>query len=144
MKKIPTISLFTLSLVTLKAQSWSNIETGITGAVVYGLTIYNGNLYAGGGFSTAGGNTAWDIAEWSTPEILSEYSEVAVFPNPCNGQFTVRCNELNSNKIIVYNLLGEKIYDGKITSTETPINLRGKNSGLYIYKIYSENGIEVS
>ena len=48
----------------LKAQTWSNVGSGMNGYVL-ALTEYNGNLYAGGAFNTAGGNPANNIAMWN-------------------------------------------------------------------------------
>ncbi len=48
----------------LKAQTWSNVGSGMNGYVL-ALTEYNGNLYAGGSFTMAGGNPANNIAMWN-------------------------------------------------------------------------------
>jgi hypothetical protein len=66
MRRFFAISLLTLSssLLTLSAQSWLPVGTGMNGNVM-SLYSYDSILYAGGTFTTAGGNPANNIAQWN-------------------------------------------------------------------------------
>lgn len=64
-----------------------------------------------------------------------------VYPNPCNGSFTV---ETDNNKqsplndeVKVYDILGNNIYSVKLNNAETQINVSGKSKGVYFLKLYA-------
>lgn len=61
----------------------------------------------------------------------NEIINVSVFPNPNNGEFTVRCD--NMNRITVYNVIGSVVKDIE-TNTDSFV-IEGLNSGVYFVNI---------
>lgn len=61
----------------------------------------------------------------------NEFINVSVFPNPNNGEFTVRCD--NMNRITVYNVIGSVVKDIE-TNTDSFV-IEGLNSGVYFVNI---------
>jgi len=64
---------------------------------------------------------------------------VAIFPNPSEGIVTVSNDNNTTNSIEVFNLVGEKVYS-TTASTSTKIDLSANGTGVYIVKVYNENG----
>lgn len=65
---------------------------------------------------------------------------VAIFPNPNKGQFTVTLNSSLSEKIMitVFDIRGRRIYDNTFENSSNfnqAINLNGVQSGMYLVKI---------
>ncbi len=77
----------------------------------------------------------------SINETLFE-KEILVFPNPSNGIFTVNINNEKAAQIIIYNTMGEKIYQSKLYNQEFEIDLSSKPKGMYFYKLlFTDNEI---
>jgi hypothetical protein len=70
------------------------------------------------------------------PESIGE---VKLHPNPNNGQFTVSTQGVVEKiELSVYNLLGEKVYQSPLNTTNTQIDLSDKSPGMYIYRVLTE------
>ena len=71
---------------------------------------------------------------------IGEEVTMKVYPNPNNGQFKVAISGATEelSEIGVYNLLGEKVYSGKINNGEVNgISLGNVSQGLYVIKVVS-------
>lgn len=100
---------------------WSSVDSGINmGGSIDAMTVFNNSLYIGGGFDTAGSVFAQNIAMYTSTSAINEISdnnEIAVFPNPNNGIFTVTfghavpSNSGSASQAIIeiYNMMGQKI-----------------------------------
>ena len=128
--------------------SWSNLASGLNGQANC-LTIFDGNLIVGGEFSTAGGRPADNIAQWSgdlgVNDIIDTGEIVSVYPNPCAGDFTIQFNNEKlsvKNTIQIYNMLGDKIYSKELKSTDfkSSVDISNHSSGIYLYRVTSEEG----
>ena len=73
-------------------------------------------------------------------ENLSSDSSINLFPNPSNGNFKVE-TELDNCSIIIYNSLGQKIHEQKLTKGNTEIILRDLNFGLFNYTVLQNEQI---
>jgi trimeric autotransporter adhesin len=90
---------------------------------------------------------------------ISVRNNVAVYPNPSNGQFTLQINnsqltiDNENTQIQIYNILGEQVYSTKVSLWETllivhpgsyrdtwSIDLSSQPNGIYIYRVIAENG----
>lgn len=78
-------------------------------------------------------------------EVTAKSLNVTNVPNPFSGTTTIKFNVKDeaSAKICVYNLLGDKIFEDKITTTngDNSYELNGSNwsSGVYLYTIQYKN-----
>lgn len=67
---------------------------------------------------------------------------VAIFPNPTTGVITISNDNQTDNKIEVRDLAG-KIIASTSAAIETTIDLTGNPSGVYMVKVYNENGATI-
>ena len=77
----------------------------------------------------------------NTDDIVE--NDFQISPNPAKNNFTVDLKALNDNTTIeVYDVLGKKILNEKISVISSSYDISSWNSGLYIIRISSENSIE--
>jgi YVTN family beta-propeller protein len=71
---------------------------------------------------------------------------IDIFPNPASGEIRVIGNQCSVSGVEVFNLLGEKIYTSPITDNRAPItiNVADFPNGVYVVKVRTEKGMEVS
>lgn len=89
----------------------------IVGNINGGLTYYKGKIYDVG------------IEE-------PKYNGVAnlnIYPNPGNGNFTVKTPNTGQATISVYDLNGKLILNKQVTSSETSIDLQKQPAGMYLF-----------
>ena len=73
-----------------------------------------------------------------TPE--NTMHNVAIYPNPNQGQFSLNLpNE--SCEILIFNNLGQQVYQQSNAKGMTAINLEGLNGGVYFVQVKSEAGV---
>jgi GH25 family lysozyme M1 (1,4-beta-N-acetylmuramidase) len=68
--------------------------------------------------------------------VLTHAPELKIYPNPNTGTFSVAFSEPLSGKakLIVYDLLGQELYNALLTETNTEVKLNTK-PGIYLYKV---------
>lgn len=79
--------------------------------------------------------------------IMNGNGQVRVYPNPCNGEFTLQINNASSesvNRIEIYNLTGEMVYAASTNTVFTRINMTNNAAGIYFYRVFTEKGNLVS
>lgn len=64
--------------------------------------------------------------------------EVSVYPNPTSGNLKIEGVMLEH--VVVYNLVGQKIYEDNISGSEYVIDMNRFGSGIYMVKIQSASG----
>lgn len=67
--------------------------------------------------------------------------EIEIYPNPAKDLLTIKAD--NITNVIIYNSIGQKVYEKTADSSEVSINLGGFDSGIYLVKI-AANGDEVT
>jgi hypothetical protein len=74
-------------------------------------------------------------------QTLNDYKNSEIYPNPNKGLFTLRFENIIPNSSVeVYNVLGEKIYQAALSSSdENKINLNNPKSGVYLYRVFSSD-----
>jgi hypothetical protein len=80
---------------------------------------------------------AYDGEVAATEEVILN-NEISVYPNPSNGVFTVSMNNIPSLKYEIYNVLGQSVQSGEITTANNTINLTSSQNGIYILKLVDE------
>ena len=74
---------------------------------------------------------------------ISSHSETFVFPNPNHGSFTLSLSNVNATcNVEIYNILGKKVYTETLPQSQNNnrINLTGQPSGVYFYRVITQNG----
>ena len=105
----------------------------------------DGKIVIGGYFTSYNGTGRNRIARINGDNALnsigSENNILNIYPNPSSGVYTLQTNEINNAKTIsIYTILGQKIYDTVISSNETTIDISNQPKGVYLYKVFGENG----
>lgn len=79
--------------------------------------------------------------------INSHTIQVSINPNPSNGKFAVSIRNnvpqiiAGTNKIEIYNILGEQVYSqSMVHSSSFIVDLSSKSSGIYLYRVITETG----
>lgn len=76
-------------------------------------------------------------------EEVVELNDFQIRPNPAKNSFTIDLKNLNADTTIeVYDVLGKKVMNKKISLMSSSYDISNWNSGLYIIKISSKNSIE--
>jgi len=77
-------------------------------------------------------------------EVSSNSGSIMIYPNPNNGQFTVRSTvDCGASLIEIYNVLGEKISSASLNTIKggnSTIDISSQPNGVYVYKIISKTG----
>jgi alpha-tubulin suppressor-like RCC1 family protein/ATP-dependent protease HslVU (ClpYQ) peptidase subunit len=68
---------------------------------------------------------------------------ISVYPNPSNGIFQLRLDNLNSDKIMleVYNACGEKVYLTSNIASQMKVDLSAQPKGIYFIKMYDGTNV---
>jgi len=109
----------------------SKVPTGINADLLFNQRIFNTTVdmgpYEYGSTSTL--NTA----------TFEEQANMSLFPNPTSSKINIRMNN-RLNKAEIFNLVGQKVIESKLTS----IDVSRLRSGVYLILIEDINGIKTS
>jgi hypothetical protein len=92
-------------------------------------TINGENVYIAFKFtSTTNGSATWEVdnikLEGSTAGIKDQNRiHFSIYPNPNNGSFSIQNETNDETEILIYNILGSKIYAGNTNTKLSNINL---------------------
>ena len=71
-------------------------------------------------------------------KTLSNELSFNVFPNPANTQVMLQTNETSNGAIWEFkNIVGQSVLSGSIAGQQTPVNVSGLASGMYLVEIRS-------
>ncbi len=92
-------------------------------------------------------NTAGVASDWSETwsftvaengvgfeDITTDVSEFSIFPNPANHMFTIQNTDVN-DAIIVYDLVGKKVYSNFASSTLHNVDVSNWRKGVYLVEV---------
>ena len=68
-----------------------------------------------------------------------ESNSVTIFPNPTTNRFTVEGQGLNH--VMVFNMMGQKVYEMSCQGESVDINLNNVDAGVYVVRISTDNGV---
>ena len=74
-------------------------------------------------------------------EVPANSAEIALFPNPTNGNVTIQAKGMN--RITVVNTLGQMVYDTELNADEFTLDMAQFNAGMYMVRISTQNGVAV-
>jgi hypothetical protein len=67
----------------------------------------------------------------------------AISPNPANTKFTISLPNFTENaSVSVFDVLGKKVFSGKLNAMSTTINVSQWNSGIYLVRVSTENSTQ--
>ncbi len=69
-----------------------------------------------------------------------ELENVSVYPNPTNGIWNIKANNLNIETVQVFDILGKQVMTLAPNASEVSIDASGLNEGIYLVKMTSANG----
>ena len=67
--------------------------------------------------------------------------EVNLFPNPTKGNVTIQA--MNMHRITVVSVLGQVVFDTELDQDEYILNMAKFNTGVYMVRVYTEDGVTV-
>jgi len=74
---------------------------------------------------------------------VSSMGLIEIYPVPAAEFVNVKL-QINSGRIMVYNLTGRAIISQEISSDQMVLNFTDHSSGIYMIKVWDENGSEIS
>jgi uncharacterized delta-60 repeat protein len=72
-----------------------------------------------------------------------ELKNLKLYPNPIKDKLTIS-NSSNIDKIEIYNLLGQKIFENNFTTNEINIDFTNYKLGVYLIKIFYEGKVQTT
>ena len=72
------------------------------------------------------------------PEI--DQNDCALFPNLTSSDFRIQCKEFHSGTLSVYNSIGQDIFQEKLTSNVSMVDISDFSQGIYLVKIIDDDG----
>jgi hypothetical protein len=73
--------------------------------------------------------------------VENELEDLMVYPNPTKSNLNITAE--NMKRISIINTLGQIVYDAEVDSDNEVIDMAQYESGLYMVRIITENGIAV-
>jgi len=117
------------------------------------ICFYNDTMYVGGGFWTVNGDSIDKIARWTAGNYVeacgnntavNEADQTVIFsvyPNPTEGLLKVESTDnLSGFEFYISNSEGKIIQHDFISSASTILNLSNYPCGIYIVRIFANNG----
>ena len=122
-----------------------NPGTGANNSVSTTSIQSDGKIIIGGSFTAYNDKGRNRITRINGNNALStnvfNKNTMVIYPNPSNGIYTIQTNEIYATKSIsIYTIQGQKIYDAAISSNETTIDISNQPKGVYLYKVFGEEG----
>jgi hypothetical protein len=123
----------------LPVQNNTNLYMGMQGT---SIQFINDNIFLG-----TRANSSWTADLTAGLDNTELISNINIYPNPCNSDFTIELNANNTNATVIeiFNLNGQKMF-GKIYSDinkgNNKINVKSNNMPVGIYLIKINNGTE--
>ena len=74
---------------------------------------------------------------------LKDYG-IKVYPNPVSSQLTINSKEFTIISIVLYDVIGNKLYEYKIQQTQVEIDFISFEKGIYLLKVFLIDGKSVN
>ncbi len=80
------------------------------------------------------------LAQSTTGNQFASNSETVfnISPNPGVNELNIRLSQKTDASVEVYNLLGRKIYTGKLTTIHNAVDISSWKSGIYLVKVITD------
>ncbi len=87
------------------------------------------------------GNGTLNITVKNSTDVNEYGVKANLYPNPTNGNITVEAEGMQ--RLTVVNELGQVVYDAEVSSDTETLNMSPFGAGVYMIRIYTENGMGV-
>jgi hypothetical protein len=80
----------------------------------------------------------FDTLCFTGPTSVTEIMQgnlISIYPNPSAGIFTVKTDNENIDRIEIFNMLGEKVFDAEIINSQGEIDLSDQANGIYFIRM---------
>jgi len=121
--------------------SWSQGATGTAVVVSPSVTTsYTVTGFASAACFNSSSITLSVSACTGLSELANQKLKVKLFPNPSAGALNLQVeSEFETGELILFNSLGEKVYDQTLTNGKSFINAMDLGKGLYSYVLVQDN-----
>ncbi|WP_299242598.1 T9SS type A sorting domain-containing protein [uncultured Aquimarina sp.] len=119
---------------------WEVYGEGLPNVISNDLEVHYGTnklrvaTYGRGIWEIPIGSAVLGIGEFEDPNVLT------VFPNPSNGEFTIKLADFDSkSEITIYNIIGGVVKSFKTDKINTNVDLSSYSSGVYLVDLKNNN-----
>jgi phosphatidylserine/phosphatidylglycerophosphate/cardiolipin synthase-like enzyme len=96
-------------------------------------------------FYSLGGTLTEHCIPLGINEVTNSSTNARLSPNPNNGLFNIVMKTTDhNNRVVIFNMLGQEVYTKSLAEEDTQMNLSNQPKGIYLYKIISEQGINLA
>jgi Secretion system C-terminal sorting domain len=80
----------------------------------------------------------------TAPKTIQSISEnlFTLYPNPTEGNFTLRFEDEGIKTIYIYDLLGNRLYSNQSNEIQVEIKTLDLSAGQYLVKVISDNNLQ--
>ena len=87
------------------------------------------------------GDGTFDIKVKNSTDVNEYDVKASLYPNPTNGNITIEAEGMQ--RLTVVNELGQVVYDAEVSNDTETLNMSQFGAGVYMIRIYTENGMGV-
>ena len=87
------------------------------------------------------GNGTMNITVKNSTDVNEFGIHASLYPNPTNGNLTIEAEGMT--RLTVVNELGQVVYDAEVNDSTTILNMSQFGVGVFMVRIYGENGMSV-
>jgi hypothetical protein len=97
-------------------------------------------------FDVAIGNYSGGVAIFygdngvGTNDLPAAASVFTVYPNPAASQITIESENGKAQSLVITDLSGKRVYESKLSTTKTVVDVSGFAAGMYICTVTGDNG----
>ncbi len=103
-----------------------NFATQTFSAGNHNFTIYKDEVYL--------------LKKIDTSSVTETQNHIqSIFPNPTSGTFTIIYDDKSYENVIIYNSIGQVVYENKIYGNKRIIDLSNQSNGIYFVHLQSKN-----
>jgi YVTN family beta-propeller protein len=136
---LPSVPTIAVSGNTLTSSASTGNQWFLNGAAIQGATNASYEVQEAGPYTvqvtSAEGCTATSSVHNFVPTSIGGpgawRGEVVTFPNPVQKTLTIKNPKSRKLNMVLYNMQGSKVYQGKVITTEGSIDMQGLPAGLY-------------
>lgn len=104
--------------------------------------VFNGTIFFSN-FSSAEGYELWSYTPLSTGifAIQNPQAKISIYPNPSNGLLNIELKNNDNSLIEIINILGETVYQEKISMDHETLDIQFLSNGIYTMKVFENEKI---